>query len=325
MAAQTPRVTVGVLLSSRAQAFGLSCELLAGGRGIDRVITNSSLQKTGLALAGYEDYLHAGRVLLLAESEIRYLEHLAPADRRAVFEKVLARDLPCVLVTDSLAIPGDVAPLADAAAVPLLRTALDTPSTIMAVTALLDEQLALRDIVHGVLVDVLGLGVLITGESGIGKSECALDLVVRGHRLVADDAVEVCRHADGTLAGASPELTRHHMEIRGIGLIHITKLFGVAATQSAMRIGLIVHLERWSPGQDYERLGLDDQFQEVLGVAVPLLRLPVAPGRNLAILVEVAARHQLLKSRGLHPARALAERLEAQLRGAGTGADEGDG
>jgi HPr kinase/phosphorylase len=164
-------------------------------------------------------------------------------------------------------------------------------------------------------MDILGLGVLIVGESGIGKSECALDLVVRGHRLVADDTVEVRRRAETVLIGTCPELTRHHMELRGLGIINIKDLFGVASTRLSKRVELVVQLERWEAGRDYDRLGLDDLSYEILGVRIPLIRMPVAPGRNVAILVEVAARNQLLRSRGHHAARQLAARVERQLLG----------
>ena len=162
-------------------------------------------------------------------------------------------------------------------------------------------------------MDILGLGVLIVGESGIGKSECALDLVVRGHRLVADDTVELRRRAESFLIGTCPELTRHHMEMRGLGLINVQDLFGVASTRSSKRVELVVQLERWDPAREYDRLGLDEAYYEMLGVRVPLIRMPVAPGRNLAILVEVAARNQLLRAGGHHAARRLVERLDEQL------------
>jgi HPr kinase/phosphorylase len=165
-------------------------------------------------------------------------------------------------------------------------------------------------------MDILGLGVLIIGESGIGKSECALDLVVRGHRLVADDTVELRVRADSYLLGNCPELTRHHMEIRGLGLINVQDLFGVASTRRSKRVELVVQLERWDPTREYDRLGIEEAHHECLGVRVPMIRMPVAPGRNLAILVEVAARNQLLRAGGLNSARRLADRLDAQLTNA---------
>jgi HPr kinase/phosphorylase len=163
-------------------------------------------------------------------------------------------------------------------------------------------------------MDILGLGVLIVGESGIGKSECALDLVLRGHRLVADDTVEIRRRAASVLIGACPDLTRHHMEIRGLGIINVRDLFGVASTRSSKRVELVVQLERWEAGREYERLGLDDKYFEILGLRVPMNRMPVAPGRSVANLVEVAARNQLLRARGHHAARQLADRLDQQLQ-----------
>jgi HPr kinase/phosphorylase len=197
--------------------------------------------------------------------------------------------------------------------VPLLRTALATPVAIARLTTLLEDHMAPRETRHGVLMDILGLGVLMTGESGIGKSECALDLIGRGHRLVADDAVEIRCRGEAILIGTCPELTRHHVEVRGLGLVNVTDLFGVSSTRSSKRVELVVHLERWEPGREYDRLGLDTATMTILGVQVPLVTMPVAPGRNLAMLVEVAARNQLLRSRGRHAAKLLAERLERRL------------
>ena len=193
---------------------------------------------------------------------------------------------------------------------PLLKTSIVTPTAIAKIESILEDNLAERTVIHAVLLDVLGLGILITGESGIGKSECALDLIVRGHRLVADDTVEVRRRAETILIGTCPDLTRHHMELRGLGVINIKELFGIASTRSSKRVELVVQLERWDPLRQYERLGLDDEHYEILGLRVPLIRMPVAPGRNIAILVEVAARNQLLRARGHHAARMLAARLE---------------
>lgn len=321
---QTPAVSVAVLLGPRAEAFGLRLQLLAGERGMARSLTSPHIQKTGLALAGYDEYLHAGRVLVLGESEVRFLERQAPDVRRDVIRRAIGRGVPCLLFTGGMQPPSDVIALCEEEGTPLLTSTGSTGMAIARVTALLEDSLAERQILHAVLMDILGLGLLITGESGIGKSECALDLIVRGHRLVADDTVEVRRRAESVLIGACPELTRHHMELRGLGLINVRELFGIASVRSSKRVEFVVQLTRWEAGCEYERLGLDDAFEEILGVKVPLVQMPVAPGRSVATLVEVAARNQLLKQRGRHPGRELARRLEAQLRRGEVRADAPD-
>src|SRR6478609_2363209 len=310
----SPGVTVAALLSSRPEAFGLPLELLAGVNGLDRVITSPHVQKTGLALAGFHEYLKPGRVLIFGESEIRYLESLDSEARVTALRLALTLDFPCVLITGGFLPPAELPAEAERARVPLLKTAVATPTAIAKLSSLLEDSLAERTMVHAVLMDVLGLGVLIAGESGIGKSECALDLIVRGHRLVADDTVEVRRRSETILIGTCPDLTRHHMELRGLGVINVKELFGIASTRSSKRVELVVQLERWDPLRQYERLGLDDEHFDILWLRVPLIRMPVAPGRNIAILVEVAARNQLLRARGHHAARILAARLDETLR-----------
>jgi HPr kinase/phosphorylase len=274
-----------------------------------------STPKTGLALAGFHEYLREGRVPVFGNSEIRYLESLTPADRTDTMRKVCEHDeVPCILVTGGLRAFGEMIFEAERCSLPVLRTLVPTPVAVAKVTAILEDSFVARELVHGVLLDILGLGVLMVGESGIGKSECALDLVVRGHRLVADDAVEVRRRAETILIGTCPDLTRHHMEIRGLGVINIQDLFGIAATRASKRIELVVQLERWEPRREYDRLGLAEERYQILNLPLPLIRMPVAPGRNLAILVEIAARNQLLRARGRHAAKTLADRLERQLQ-----------
>jgi HPr kinase/phosphorylase len=307
-------ITVAGLLKSRAEGIGLPLELLGGASGLERTISSSHIQKTGLALAGFDAYLQPARILVFGESEVRYLESLDVANRMNVLAAAFSHDIPCVLITGGWNPPVELLAASDRYNVPLLRTPVTTPVSIAKVEYLLDDELAERQVIHGVLMDMLGLGVLIIGESGIGKSECGLDLVVRGHRLVADDTVEIRRRGETTLIGTCPELTRHHMEIRGLGLINIRDLFGVAAIRNAKRVELVVQLERWDPDRDYERLGIDELRYDILGLKVPLIRMPVAPGRSLGVLVEVAARNQLLRTRGLNAARDLANRLEQTLR-----------
>src|SRR5262245_35660203 len=273
MAAQpmtAPSVTVADLLGRRTDAAGLAMELLSGSAGVSRTIGSPHIQKTGLALAGFHEYLQPARILVFGESEVRYLESLDQETRLQVIGAVFGHDIPCVLITGGGEPPIEVLVASERCGVPLLRTAVATPLAISRVGAILDDALAVRKVIHGVLLDILGLGVLITGESGIGKSECALDLVVRGHRLVADDTVEVRRRGDHELIGTCPELTRHHMEIRGLGVINIRDLFGVAAIRASKRVELVVQLERWDSQREYDRLGLEESVYDLLGLKVPL-------------------------------------------------------
>src|SRR5262249_16636390 len=233
MSSHQPSVTVAALLASRPEAFGLPLELLAGADGLDRVITSPHIQKTGLALAGFQEYLKPGRVLVFGESEIRYLESLAVAERVASLRLALTLDFPCVLITGGFTPPREVVIEAERARVPVLKTGTPTPTAIAKLASILEDSLAHPTLLHAPLMDVLGLGVLSAGERGIGKSECALDLIVRGHRLVADDTVELRRRQEAILIGTCPELTRHHMELRGLGVIDVKELFGIASTRSS--------------------------------------------------------------------------------------------
>jgi len=318
----SPSVPVAALLGARGAGAELEFDLLAGAAGLERGITLPYIQKTGLALAGFDEYLRPGRVLVFGESEVRFLEQMEPAARRTVLVRLLWRDFPCIVLTLGLDAPPDLLVEAERAGVPVLRTMANTPTTIARLTTFLEDRMAAREILHGVLLDILGLGVLITGESGIGKSECALDLVGRGHRLVADDTVEVKVRGESVLIGTCPEMTRHYVEIRGLGLVNVTELFGVSATRSSKRIELIVQLERWETGREYDRLGITLDTQVVMGVSIPMVKMPVAPGRNVAMLVEVAARNSLLRSRGRHAAQLLVERLEQRLARASDAVDD---
>ncbi len=319
-----PVVTVGHLLRGQADAYGLGLDLVAGAAGLDRPITSPYIQKTGLALAGYHEYLRPGRVLIYGDSEVRFLFGLAPEARTTALTRSFASGVPCILVTTRLELPPEVALTAEAARVPVLRTAISTPLAIGKLMSMLEDRLASRELVHGVLMDVLGLGVLLIGESGIGKSECALDLIGRGHRLVADDTVEVRRRAETVIIGTSPAATRYFMEIRGLGLINVRDLFGVASTRSSKRVEFVVELERWDTARNYDRLGLDNHHHEMLGLRLSKVTMPVAPGRTVATLVEVAARNQLLRARGTHTAREFARALDHRLARLAGGHEEAD-
>jgi len=291
---------------------GLGLRLVAGGAGLDQVVTLSRVQRPGLALTGYTDYIRYGRVQILGASELGYLRKLSAARRASVLKRLASCRISCFVVTKGLDAPTELVAEAEARGIPILLTSAESTPFIKALSAFLEERLALRLHLHSVLVDVFGLGVLIVGESGIGKSECALDLIDRGHRLVADDVVEIRRIGD-VLIGASPDLTRHHMELRGLGVINIKDLYGVSSIRTSQRVELVISLERWEAGREYDRLGLQDERFLILEQEMPLIRMPVAPGRNLAILVEVAARNQLLKERGYDAARQFVERVDRMI------------
>jgi HPr kinase/phosphorylase len=287
----------------------LSLRVLAGAAGLDeRRITLARIQKLGLALAGFTHYIHPGRVQIVGQSEIWYLGQLTPERRESAIELLALEEISCVLVTKDLLPPAEFLAAAERAALPLLQTPLVSSVAINLVTGHLEAALAPRELRHGVLVDAYGLGVLLEGESGIGKSECALDLIGRGHRLVADDTIEVRRVGQEQLLGSAPELLREHMEIRGLGIINIRDVFGVAALSGPKQIGLTIRFERWQQAHEVDRLGIDTSTIEILGVHVPHVLLPVSPGRNLATLVETALRVHLLRAHGYNAAERLVAR-----------------
>lgn len=311
LAARTATVPVRDLLE---ETGGLRLRLLAGRRGLARDIQMSRVQRPGLALTGYTDYIRYGRVQIVGASEIGYLRTLRPPRRAEVLAKLARCRISCFVVTKGLMPPAELLDQAEARGIPVLLTPTASTPFVQQLSAWLEERLAMRLHLHSVLMDVFGLGVLIMGESGIGKSECALDLIDRGHRLVGDDVVEIKRMADA-LVGSSPDLTRYHMELRGLGVINIKDIYGVSAIRISQRVELVVNLERWEAGREYDRLGLHGEKFLILGVELPLIRMPVAPGRNTAILVEVAARNELLKERGYDAARRFAERVDDMLAG----------
>jgi HPr kinase/phosphorylase len=312
---QTGRPGVSVEEFVRGAPARLELRVLAGAGGLpSRRVNSARIQKLGLALAGFTHYIHEGRVQIVGQSEVWFLGQLSEGRRREAIRNLALERISCVLVTKELAPPAELVEAAEAAGVPLLQTPLVSSAAISVVTEHLQQTLAPRELRHGVLLDAYGLGVLIEGESGIGKSECALDLIVRGHRLVSDDLVEVRRVGAERLTGCAPELLREHMEIRGLGIINIRELFGVSAIWAgAKQIGLSIRLERWRDMKEVDRLGVEVSEVEILGVRVPQVLLPVSPGRNLATLVETALRVHLLRARGQNAALEFVARHAALL------------
>jgi HPr kinase/phosphorylase len=295
------------------ESSGLKLVLLAGESGLGRRITIHRIQKPGLALAGYVRQVHPERVQVLGATEISYLGTLSEEDARRSAESFIALNPACVVVTKGLEVPRLLLDVADRVGVPVLRTPLVSSTAIDTIQKHLELQLAPTASIHAVLMDVLGVGVLLLGKSGIGKSEAALDLIMRGHRLVADDLVEVRRTSGDVLVGWASELIKHHMEVRGLGIINIKDMFGVAAVRDEKKIELVLELLRWDQTESHDRLGLDEMVYPILDVQVPLLRIPVSPGRNVSSLIEVAARNRLLQVRGHHSAREFQERLDRAL------------
>ena len=302
---------VKTLLNTLRVELGL--EIVAGHEGLDRRITGPSIQKPGLALVGFTSMLKPGRVQVLGRTEVDYLWSLPPKERAFCSEVLVAFTPPAVVITRNSDIPDQLVQCADRHRVPLLTTGLRSALFVDALHKFLANRLARLRSIHGVLVDVFGVGVLIIGKSAIGKSECALDLILRGHRLVADDVVDITIRPPSTIIGAGNELIRHHMEIRGLGIINIKDLFGIAAIRETKRIDLVVALEEWKSGKNYDRLGVATKTHELLGVSVPRLDIPVRPGRSLTTIVEVAARNQLLKAMGHNSALEFQTRIDATI------------
>jgi HPr kinase/phosphorylase len=292
---------------------GLDLELLAGETGLNKRVGVPRIQKPGLALAGYYTNLHPDRIQVLGSTELTYLAHLPEEVARRNLVGLCALDVSCFIITKGQDPPEFLIQEASRYGIPLLRTHHQSSVFISLVTKFLEERLLPSMIVHGVLVDVLGVGVLLMGKSGIGKSECALDLILRGHRLVADDVVRVRSKLPAVLFGEGMDLLHHHMEIRGLGIINIKHLFGVAAIRERKKIDLVIELVQWEDGREFDRLGLEEETMALLGMELPMQRVPVRPGRNITTIVEVAARNQLLKEMGYHSAREFQDRLEQRM------------
>lgn len=291
----------------------LQLELLCGESHLGNRITHPRVQKPGLAFAGYYPYMKPGRVQIVGESETEYLSTLAEPERRERFERITAMPVPCFILTKGLEPLPYFLELCRERQVPLLRARALSSTVIKRVSYFLEDHLVPSTHVHGVLLDIYGLGVLLIGRSGVGKSESALDLISRGHSLVADDRVTIKRYPNGDLIGFASGTLRHHMELRGLGIINVHDLFGLAAVRDRKSIDLVVELEPWQDGQAYDRLGLDETVYTILETPVPYIRMPVALGRNISILVEIAARNHVLKMQGHFSAREFAQKLQEQI------------
>lgn len=292
----------------------LVLEIVNGRHSFLHLVTEGDLHRPGLALTGFVQVFTHQRVQILGNTEIGYLGTLSDMARRAAIEKLLSFDIPCLIVTESNKIPPEMVELADTRGITIFRSPLNTSKLMHLLSGYLDQRFAPTITVHGSLVDVYGIGVLFTGRSGIGKSEIALDLVERGHRLVADDVVIISRQAAGVLIGRGTEMLRQHMEVRGLGIIDVRSIFGIRSIRAQKRIEVEVRLEEWQNDQDYERTGLEEQTTKMLDVEIPVVQLPIFPGKNITVIAEVIALSRLLKLAGHDTARELNDRLIRHMR-----------
>ncbi len=277
-------------------------------------IKSPDVNRPSLQITGFYDYFDNTRLQILGKVEYTYLMGMPEEDRYSQLELLFSHKIPALIITrDQPAIEG-MKELSEKYNVPVLRTKYSTSQFMSGLIAWLNKELAPRITRHGVLVEVYGEGILILGESGVGKSETAVELVKRGHRLVADDAVEIKRVSAISLVGTSPEVIRHFIELRGIGIIDVKEIFGVGSVKNAEKIDMVINLEAWVEGKQYDRLGIDDEYTEILGIKIPSLLIPVKPGRNLAIIVEIAAMNNRQKRNGYNAAEALNKRWQNQLR-----------
>ena len=304
-------ITVREVFEEYKDRLGL--ELVAGEKGLENQLVCSDVHRPGLALSGFVGLFTYDRAQVLGNSEVLYLAGLPPETRRRVLETVYQFDLPCVIITDDNEVLSDLVELSDRRGIPLLKTSFSTTKLSHLLSYHLDDVFAPRTAIHGSLVDVYGIGLLFVGRSGIGKSEIALDLVERGHRLVADDVVLVSRKLQGILVGTSGEALRDHMEIRGLGILNVRSLFGVRAVRSQKRIEVVVKLVEWDDSVVYDRVGLDEDWVTILDVETQQVTVPIYPGKNITVIAEAIALNYLLKIQGYHTAQEFNRRLVERM------------
>ncbi len=276
-------------------------------------IDSADVNRPGLQIVGFLEYFDSSRIQIFGKVENSYLDDMSPEQRYSQLDKYFSHRVPAVIMARNAPVTSEMLELAKKYDIAILRTVASTSAFMSALIAYLNVELAPRITRHGVLVEVYGEGILILGESGVGKSEAAIELMKRGHRLVADDAVEIKKVSSKSLVGSSPEIIRHFIEIRGIGIVDVKKIFGMGAVKDSEKVDLVIHLENWQKGKQYDRIGLVDEYTNILGLDVPSLTIPVRPGRNLAIIFEVAAMNNRQRRMGYNAAEELNKRLMEQL------------
>lgn len=303
---------MGVVLT-RDLVDSFNLELIAGKKGLDREITTSDISRPGIELTGYFKYYPRERIQLIGRTELTYFAELSDAEKKARSEQLFTEDTPGVIISRGMDVPLEFIEAGNRHHVPVFVSPLKTTRVISRLTNYLETKFAPFTAVHGVLLDIYGVGVLIKGESGVGKSETALELVKRGHRLVADDSVEIRQEDYENLIGTAPSLIEHLLEIRGLGIINVMTLFGAGSVRRFKRINMVIHLEEWDESKEYNRLGLEEDTMQIMDVELPLSTIPIRPGRNVAVIIEVAAMNFRVKLFGLNPAEEFSDRLTAEI------------
>lgn len=307
---ETGKQTFNVKLSKIIDEFKLE-EVYTPQR--DILVETVDVNRPGMQIVGFFDYFDAKRIQILGMVENTYLKDYSPEERCKKLDSFFATGIPALIVTRGMDVLPEILEVAEKYHINILRTQISTSAFMSALIAFLNVELAPRITRHGVLVEVYGEGVLILGESGVGKSETAVELMKRGHRLVADDAVEIKRVSSKALVGSSPEVIRHFIEMRGIGIVDVKKIFGIGAVKDTEKIDLVIHIEPWQKDKQYDRLGLTDNYTNILGIDIPSLTIPVRPGRNLAVIFEIAAMNNRQRRMGYNAAEALNNRLLNQM------------
>ena len=306
-------ITLPALVARLRDRVGVEIEMSGGGAPDGRLVTVRHVHRPGLVLAGYTEHFEHRRVQILGNTECRYLGWLGDEAAREAFDRLLSFDPPCVILTAGNELPDEIESLAVARGVPVYRSPVATVPFMGLLRDVLDDHFAEQLTVHGSLVDVYGIGLLLTGPAGIGKSEMALDLVERGHRLVADDVVMATRTGAGVIMGAGTDLAEHFMEIRGLGIIDVRSMFGVRAIRYQKRVEVVVQIHQWDEEEEYTRIGMVSETDSILGVELPIVKLPITPGKNVTVICEVIAMNHLLRHYGYDPAEAFSAKLRERI------------
>ena len=313
-------ITIDFMVEQLRTTVGIDVQSVNKVSGADQVVIESNLHRPGLVLAGYTELFTSHRVQILGNTENQFLRNMLPQKRLSAFQTLLEFPIPCIVLTENNDLDRELVDMATECGVPIYRTALPSTHFMAVLRDFLSDQFAVQQTIHGSLVDVYGIGLLLTGKSGIGKSEVALDLVERGHRLVADDVVIVTRKEEHLLMGSGTDLVQHFMEVRGLGLIDIRAMFGIRAIRFQKRVEVVVSMQLWDEDEEYTRLGMVDDSYTLLDVDLPMVKVPITPGKNITVICEVIGMNHLLRHYGYDPAEVFAKRLAERIRSKGPGA-----